>query len=310
MAAKLYLSFSQNQLLISKTHSIYSNPISKMRKSFFSLLAILTFISCVNAQNPARALVDDMVTSMNSINNLSGRIKRRERVDGKMLAGDLRFKLMTRPYKLYVYNFAPDEGAELLFVKGWNNDKVLVHPNKFPWINISLNKHSEELTKNGHHPLTAIGFEYTNEVVKHLLKEHADDFDKFVTYKGKENWYGKSMDVIKITYDDYKFVNYTVVGSENLFDIDAKLKVPAYKILELNKSVKNFLDVKAGQVIKVPNVYAKEMVIMIDPDNHLPVVQLIFDEKGLFEKYEYSEVKVNRKFNTNDFLEDNEAYGF
>ncbi len=247
---------------------------------------------------------------MNSINNLSGRIKRRERVKGSMLAGDLRFKLMTRPYKLYVYNFAPDDGAELLFVKGWNNDKVLVHPNKFPWINISLNKHSEELTKNGHHPLTAIGFEYTNNVVKHLLKEHADDFDKFVTYDGKKNWYGKQMDVIKIAYDDYKFENYTVVGNENLFDIDAKLKVPAYKILELNSKVNNFLDVKAGQVIKVPNVYAKEMVIMVDPDNHLPVVQLIFDDKGLFEKYEYSEVKVNRKFSTNDFLDTNEAYGF
>lgn len=281
-----------------------------MKKAIISLLAILTIVPVIFAQNPARPLVDEMIKSMNSINNLSGRIKRRERVNGTMMPGDLRFKLMSKPYKLYVYNYAPDDGAELLYVKGWNNDKVLVHPNKFPWINVSLVPHSEELTKNGHHPLTAIGFEYTNNVVKHLLKEHEHDFDKFVSYKGRENWYGKSMHVIKISYDEYKFVNYTVVGNEDLFDIDHKLAVPAYKILEINKQIKNFLDVKPGQVIKVPNAYAKEMVIMIDPDTYLPVMQLIFDDKGLFEKYEYSELKINCKFSTNDFLEDNEAYGF
>jgi Protein of unknown function (DUF1571) len=39
-------------------------------------------------------------------------------------------------------------------------------------------------------------------------------------------------------------------------------------------------------------------------------VQLIFDDKGLFEKYEYSDLKINVRFTTLDFLEENEAYGF
>lgn len=281
-----------------------------MKKALFFLLSLLCLTMAGQAQNPARPIVDNMIRSMDNIVTLSGRIKRRERVKGTMEPGDLRFKLMMKPYKIYVYNFAPDEGAELLLVKGSNSDKVLVHPNKFPWINISLDPESSELTKNGHHPVTAVGFEYTNQVVKHLLAKYGEDFDKYVTYGGRENWYGKSMHVLKITYDDYKYENYTVKAGENLFDIDAKLHVPAYKLIEINSGVDDFTDVKAGQVIKVPNVYAKEMVIMVDPDNYLPVVQLIFDDKGLFEKYEYSELKVNPRFSTKDFLEDNEEYGF
>lgn len=281
-----------------------------MKKVSLFILSLLCLAYASQAQNPARPIVDNMVHAMDNIITLSGRIKRSERVDGSMEPGDLRFKLMMRPYKIYVYNYKPDVGAELLLVKGINNDKVLVHPNKFPWINVSLEPESSELTKNGHHPVTAVGFDYTNQVVKHLLAKYGDDFDKYVTYKGRENWNGKSMHVLHITYDDYKYENYTVKAGENLFDIDAKLHVPAYKIIEINSNVDDFTDVKAGQTIKVPNIYAKQLIIMVDPDNNLPVVQLIYDDKGLFEKYEYTELKVNPRFSTKDFLEDNEEYGF
>lgn len=271
--------------------------------------ALLLSVMPGAGQVPGRQVVDEMIHAIDHTLTLQGRIKRTERVKGVMEPGELRFKLMVRPYKLYVYNLLPDEGAELLYVPGWNDSKVLVHPNKFPWINLSFGPHSLELTKSGHHPLTCIGFAYTGGIIRHLMALYGDRFDEMVQYQGRENWYGKSMHVIKITCKDYHFDNYTVKAGEDVFDIDEKLKVPAYKIVELN-GMKNFLDVKPGQVIRVPNVYAREMVIMVDPDSHLPIVQLIFDDKGLFEKYEYSELKVNVRFSTLDFLAENEAYGF
>ena len=60
----------------------------------------------------------------------------------------------------------------------------------------------------------------------------------------------------------------------------------------------------------MPNVYAPKITIFVDPDLHLPIVQVIEDEKGMFEKYEYSELKINPRFNTMEFNEDNEEYGF
>lgn len=258
----------------------------------------------------ARTVVDDMSRAMDRVITCTGRVKRLERINGKMESGDLRFRLNSKPRKIYVYNIAPDEGAELLWVQGWNSEKVFVHPNKFPWVNVSLSPNSGELLKNQHHNLFAIGFDYTNGIVKHLLSEYGDEFDEHVSYAGQQKWYGKMLDVIKITYKQYKIENYTVQAGEDLFKIDAKLHVPAYKIIELNPGIDDFFDVKPGQVIKVPNVYAPEMVIMVDPDLHLPIVQIIQDDKGLFEKYEYSELKINPRFSTMEFNEDHEEYGF
>jgi outer membrane lipoprotein-sorting protein len=280
------------------------------RKLLIICCVALAGVQTLPAQSEARQIVDRMSRAMDQVVTCSGRVKRLERIDGVMESGDLKFKVNSKPRKIYVYNITPDEGAELLYVDGWNGNKVFVHPNKFPWVNVSLSLNSDELLKKQHHNLMAVGFDYTNGIVKFLLQKYGPEFDEYVKYTGKEKWYGKMLDVIKITYKDYKFDNYTVLAGEDLFKIDAKLKVPAYKIIELNPGIDDFFDVKAGQVIKVPNVYAKEIVIMIDPAINLPVVQIIMDDKGLFEKYEYSELKINPRFTTTEFTEDFEAYGF
>jgi outer membrane lipoprotein-sorting protein len=287
-----------------------SKTMHFLRKTLIVCLLALIFSPVVQAQSQARLLVEQMSRSMDQLVTVSAKLKRTERINGVMESGTLSFKLNTKPRKIYIYNYAPDEGAELLYADGWNDNKVFVHPNKFPWVNISLQMNSSELLDKQHHSMTALGFEFTNGIVKHLLKKYDLQFDEYVKYTGQEKWYGKMLDVIKITYKDYKIENYTVLAGEDLLKIESKLKVPAQRILELNSGIDDFFDVKAGQVVKVPNVYGKEFVIMIDPSNHLPIVQIVMDDKGLFEKYEYSEVKVNPRFSTLEFSEDNEAYGF
>lgn len=261
--------------------------------------------------NPAKPIMDQVLRAMDNIQTLSGRVKRRERmVDGHYNVGDMRFKMMVKPRKIYVYNYKPSEGAEVLWAEGWNNNKAYVHPNKFPWVNVSLHIHSGNLLDEQHHDLMAVGFVYTRGILGHVMKKYADDFDKYVTYEGTEEWYGKKVHVVRIRYDEYGFEEYTVQKGEDLFDIDLKLHVPAYKLIEINEDVDDFFDVKAGQVIKVPNVYAKDVMLMIDTETYLPVVQMLSDEKGLFEKYEYHDIKVNPRFRTDEFTEDFPEYGY
>ncbi|HEX2898663.1 MAG TPA: DUF1571 domain-containing protein, partial [Bacteroidia bacterium] len=83
------------------------------------------------APGKARQIVDEMSRAMDRVVTCSGRVKRLERIEGKMESGDLRFRVNSKPRKIYVYNILPDEGAELLYVDGWNGNKVFVHPNKF-----------------------------------------------------------------------------------------------------------------------------------------------------------------------------------
>jgi hypothetical protein len=282
------------------------------RKLLFLVIGMGIFLAGARAQGPskARILAGEAARVMDNIVTLSCKMKRWERFKHGAEEGECRMKVNINPLKLYFYSIAPEEGAEILWAKGWNDEKVYVHPNKFPWVNVSLGVNASNFTSRQHHSILLAGFSFINSVLKHFMTLFKDDFDQRFKYIGKEKWYGKMLDVVKIIHPDYRFVDYTVKAGEDLGKLETKLKIPAYKILEINPTLADYFDVKAGQVIKIPNYYAKEMVMMIDPDNHLPVVQVIFDEKGLFEKYEYSDVKINVPFSTMEFSEDFEGYHF
>ena len=287
-----------------------------MRQLFKFLLSALLLVAGEQSFAQAAAtpdptvLLQSMVKQIDGLVTVSGRVKRSERVNGSLETGDIRFKVNSNPMKVYVYNIEPHEGTELLYVTGWNDGKAYIHPNQFPWVSISMDSYGSTMLKDQHHHVTSTGFGTIRKVLRWLAKRPVEELKKRLIYVGKEKWYGKMVDVLKIKNDDYHIENYTVQAGEDLLKIDAKLAVPSYKLLELNPSVDDYFDVKPGQVIKVPSHYGKEIVLMVDPDTHLPIVQLIFDDKGLFEKYEYSEIKVNPRFSTMDFSEDNEAYDF
>ena len=74
--------------------------------------------------------------------------------------------------------------------------------------------------------------------------------------------------------------------------------------------MKGYLDVKPGQVIHIPNNYAKSLTLYISKNTLLPLVELIYDDKGLYERYEFTELKVNPMFPVEEFTQDNPAYNF
>ena len=72
----------------------------------------------------------------------------------------------------------------------------------------------------------------------------------------------------------------------------------------------NYHDVKANQKIKVPNVYGKKMIIYIDKELFIPRIIKVYDEKGLFESYEYHDLQLNPKITEEEFTREYKGYGF
>ena len=71
-----------------------------------------------------------------------------------------------------------------------------------------------------------------------------------------------------------------------------------YKIKELN----NIDDeVKPGQVIKIPSAYAKKSTFYIDKSTSLPIYHKMEDEKGIYEIYEFKELKLGVTLTDADF---------
>ena len=60
----------------------------------------------------------------------------------------------------------------------------------------------------------------------------------------------------------------------------------------------------------IPIDYSPKMVIYLDSNKLIPMLMKIYDEKGVFEMYEYSDVELNNEFKSDDFSIDNKSYNF
>ena len=286
-------------------------------KYFQSLLILcitLTFLAVSpekkQAADTPRQIVEKSIAAMSGLRGLNFTLKRKERFNGSYQTGELVGKVQTRPRKIYVKNNYPDDGSEVLWIEGSNKGKALVNPNAFPYVNLNLDPQGSIMMKKQHHCIHELGFGYTLEIIKDALKRHGDDFEKYVKYDGIKTFNGRSVHSITIDYPKFAYVDYTVQAGENLFTIGRKLVVNEMLIVEKNPGIDDYFDVKAGQVIKVPNVYGKVSLLYIDTQNFLPIMQDVQDEKGTIERYEYSNVVVNPTYAADEFTEDFSGYKF
>lgn len=279
-------------------------------KSVFRAIVIYLFFHLIlpemaNAQS-SKEVLDNMLNSISQIKSLSYSTKITERIDGKIDTGINHVKVQFNPYKAYVKVTT----AELLYVQGENGNKALVKSNSVPYFNVSLDPYSPLLRKGQHHTIFELGFSYFGDIVKEAYKNSGNGFENLFALKGSITWEGRDCHVVVIDYPEFKFVPYVVKPGEDLVKIANKLKVSDYMILERNPSVKDYSSVKAGQSIMVPNAYGKKTIIYIDKQNHLPIVQIIYDDKGIFAKYEFMDVKVNHKFADVEFTKGYKDYNF
>ena len=108
----------------------------------------------------------------------------------------------------------------------------------------------------------------------------------------------------------YARSTYTVKGDEKLIAIAKKLNVNEYSIVDMNDNIDSYNDVSDGQEIYVPNDYAKKMTLYLDKEFLLPVMIKVYDDKGLYETFEYVDLKVNPSFSSDEFTEDYKEYKF
>lgn len=249
------------------------------------------------------AACDDLKTA--SFNLLSTeRLK-----DGTFHKSEILVKLQRNPRDVYIYCINPNPGAECLWRAGELNNLLLINPNGFPFFNLKLHSHNGLLRQNQHHTVEEIGFDYIAEVFRHYIRQDGDKiFDSFSVDSTAE-FDGHQCEVLTYENSGYGFENYTVKQKENVTSIADANYVSDYMLLEVNK-IRNYDAVKNGQQIKIPITYGKKIVLYLDLNNHLPLLQLIYDEKGLFEKYEFKSFVLNPKFTQDDFNPDNKKYGF
>jgi outer membrane lipoprotein-sorting protein len=279
-------------------------------RRFILIFLILYYSIAFSQTNALKTIVANMNNASEKLQTAKFNIYGEERMrDGKMFISERLVKLNVKPQKVYFYSVRPDPGMEVLY-KNAPGEKMVVNPGGFPFITLHVDPRGSLARKETHHSIEDMGFQYVTRLINYYMQTQGDKIQKWATIKDTLQWNGRSCIDLLIDFKEYKPVIYTVQKGENLATIAIKFHVNDYMLLIMNPSVKDIEDVKAGDKINVPNFYGSKIEFYIDTKTWLPVRQLIYDQKGLFEKYEFSNLLINPIFKTDEFTEDYKDYKF
>ena len=131
-----------------------------------------------------------------------------------------------------------------------------------------------------------------------------------IYFEGIFNWNNKKCYKLRIEYEDYKQILYYAKDGETLYKICERELINIAKIKELNPGLEISKKLQDKQKITLTNHYSKTSVLYIDLENYFPIYQLIYDEYGLYEKYIYTKLVLNRPIKNEEFNRDYKDYDF
>jgi hypothetical protein len=190
------------------------------------------------------------------------------------------------------------------------NNHVLINPNGFPFINLKLDPYNSLLRRDGHHTVKELGFDYILSMVNHYRTKLGDKFYSYLNIKDTIDWDGRKLICLVFDYTDFTYTPYTVKKGENVTTIGIRNYVNDYMIVSGNEKIKDYHDVKTGQQVVIPNCFGKKIIFGVDLKTMLPLLQEVYDDKGLFEKYELKSFVINPKFEPDEFTSSFKDYHF
>jgi hypothetical protein len=280
----------------------------KVVKALF-LLPLFLFGSFSRHESvDCRKLIETMIDSVRNIRTQTFNVKSTERVDGHLLFAESFVKLNFKPRKIYFKN--PEKGVEVLYVEGTNKGNAVVHTSSVPLMNFDLDPYGSMMRKDQHHTIFDLGSHYIASTIANTMLRAPKEFDKHFAYAGLVTYNHRECHQVLITYPEYKYVEYTVLKNETVTSIAHKLNTSDFKIRYKNGLSSYFGTIKEGKKLLIPVPYANRAIVYIDKKTCVPMNVKVYDEEGLFESYEFSNMKINMTFSKDEFSKNYKGYGF
>lgn len=283
-----------------------------MKKILSYSLLSLACMSFSLAQSNTKAVVNNMLSAIKNAKTYQYTMTATERILGKSTSRVtvVFTKVNVHPQRVFArVENDPNKGTEMLYAQGEREGKILV---KAGWVPaLKLSPFSSLLMKEQHHCLLSSGFDFLYKNVSGGVKraEAENGFDAVFKLDGEVVFNGRKCYKLLIEDPTYTFSNYVGKKGDNPYTLSQKLLIPEYAIQELNK-VKNISDNLEGKQMKLVTSYAKKSVIYIDKENHFPIYQEMWDNDGVFEKYEFKNLIVNKTFASDEFHSEFKDYNF
>jgi outer membrane lipoprotein-sorting protein len=261
------------------------------------------------AQEPL-SVINKMFETTKSAKTVKYSFDSKERVGDKMIHEVSEFKINIQPFKVYMKQTSPKKGLECLLILGENNGKAKVNPNSFPWVSLNLDPEGSLMLDNHHHSMFDAGFGYTISLIEFLIEKYKAEIPKLIADNGIVKMQNLQCHYFTLTNTNYRLVSYTTQPNETVLSIAKKLKLNYFTILENNTHIKGLGVIKAGTKLTIPNDYASKMEMYIQKDKYYPIYLRIYDHKGLFEEYTFTNIVLDPSFKDIEFSPKNSDYGF
>lgn len=263
-------------------------------------ILILTFListSFVLNNDGKEALIDKVLNRMASVNTFSCVLKNAERIDGEMLEGQQHIILQQNPFKLSVKCISPNEGDKLIYVEGQNRNKAVYDPKGFPYVSLTLDPFGSLIRENNHHTIFDIGYKKFYRLINAISKD--SDWKQDVIYG--DTLIDKVL-THKIIFNNTNYeISSELLSNESLEDFIERNLLNEYKIREVNypRNIESLI--ASNKSILVTKGYCRMIEMYVSETTHAPLMFKIYDEYGLYEAYEFIDLKLNLELKPKDF---------
>ncbi|HET9505164.1 MAG TPA: DUF1571 domain-containing protein [Hymenobacter sp.] len=283
---------------------------SANRLSYRALSAVLLAGGLALAARPAAApittaqLTSQLTAAIQGLKTLRCQARAQERIGGKYHADKSTMKLSFNPLRVYLKN---GKGVEVLYVTGQNGGDAWVNPNAFPYVTLSLDPNGALMRKGQHHTVLQAGFGTITDLLEGSAARADKSFNRSFRYAGDTTVQGRPSYILRSDYPQFRYVAYKVGKNETPATVAARFGCGEYRVLERNK-----LDIgqklAEGQTLQVPNAYGRRTIIAVDQKTFLPNAVAVYDDQGLFEKFDFFDVVANQPIPAAEFSKDYKGY--
>jgi LysM repeat protein len=253
-------------------------------------------------------VVEKMLEAINRVKTARYHLYSVERINEKILTAHSDIKLNMSPRKLYFRNTM--KGIEVLYVEGTLNGEALINPNAFPYINLRLDPYRSIMRNNQHHTIFELGFAHIGKIIETSIQKHHKDFDQTFFLLPDVEFNNRPCYKVFSEVKAFKYMPYTVQKGETARSIAEKFAVGEYRIFQNNPNLHYTDPIKPGRKIMIPNFYAEKTILYIDKLLMLPVYIKAYDDKGLYESYEFSNLEINGVISPAEFTKGYKGYKF
>lgn len=193
--------------------------------ALFLLVAMAAHGGAVAQPDPEKWLADaeaayDRVTSYTAV------FHKRQRVAGELLAEEtILLKCRKKPFSLYMkWMTTPYKGSELLYVAGWNKDRIRAHRGGILRFFVrNLDPRDPGLMAGNLRPVTSTGIGYLLETVAINMRKAIEAGDLRFSGRGEENVYGRNTQVLEVVLPNEIAQDYD--GARFVINQDAESKI-------------------------------------------------------------------------------------